>query len=101
MIQKGIVFKNNPPFWLWMSTINNTFIGHAEDLSIAIPMYNLLQYSGSCFLTSRSLQIYYRDEVDNVNDDDASDGKSFKYKTKITAKKEARPAQWRNDGDVD
>ena len=42
MIQKGIVFKNNPPFWLWMSTINNIFIGHAEDLSIAIPMYNLL-----------------------------------------------------------
>ena len=39
--------------------------------------------------------------MDNVNDDDASDGKSFKYKTKITAKKEARPAQWRNDGDVD
>ena len=39
--------------------------------------------------------------MDNVNDDDVSDGKSFKYKTKITAKKEARPAQWRNDGDVD
>ena len=36
-------------------------------------------------MTSGSLWNYYRDEVDNVNDN-ALDGKSFKYKTKITCK---------------
>ena len=36
-------------------------------------------------MTSRSLWKYYRDELDNINDN-ASDGKSFKYKTKIVGK---------------
>ena len=34
---------------------------------------------------------YYRDEIDDV--DNASDGKSFKYKTKILGKTSRRPAQ--------
>ena len=32
-------------------------------------------------MTSGSLCNYYRGEIDNINDN-ASDGKSFKYKTK-------------------
>ena len=48
----------------------------------------------------RTLWNYYRDEVDNVNDN-ASDGKSFKYKTKITGKTEVVPTQDGNDGDTD
>ena len=39
---------------------------------------------------SRGLWNYYRDKIDNV-DDNASDSKSFKYKTKIMEKSEARP----------
>ena len=36
-------------------------------------------------MASEGLWNYYRDEVDEVNDN-ASDGTSFKYKTKITEK---------------
>ena len=43
-------------------------------------------------MTSGCLWNYYRDEEDNVNHD-ASDGKSFEYKTKISEKIETRPAQ--------
>ena len=41
-------------------------------------------------MTLRSLWNYYRDEIDDV-DDNASDGKSCKYKTKIIGKTEAGP----------
>ena len=36
-------------------------------------------------MTSRSLWIYYKDEIDDVGNDNASDGKSFQY-TKISNK---------------
>ena len=63
-------------------------------------MYNLLQYSDGFSMTLGSLQSYYRNEVDNVNVN-ASDGKWFKDKTKITGKIEARPAQSGNDRGAD
>ena len=42
-------------------------------------------------MKSGSLWNYGRDKVDNVSDN-ASDGKSLKYKTEIKGKIEARPA---------
>ena len=45
-------------------------------------MYNLLKYSQNYSMTSGSLWNYYRDKTDDV-DDNASDGKSFEYRTKI------------------
>ena len=51
-------------------------------------------------MTLGRLRSYYRDEVDNVNVN-ASDGKWFKDKTKITGKIEARPAQSGNDRGAD
>ena len=54
-------------------------------------MCNLLEYCNNYFMASGSLWNYYKDEVDEVNDN-ASDGTSFKYKTKITEKAEAGPA---------
>ena len=47
-------------------------------------------------MTSRSLWNYYRDEIDDV-DDNASDGKSFEYKTKIVGNTPERPG---NEGDA-
>ena len=47
-----------------------------------MPMYNLLEYSQNYSMTSESLWSYYRDKIDDV-DDNASDGKSFEYKTKM------------------
>ena len=40
----------------------------------------------------------HRGKVDNVNKK-ASEGKKFTYKTKVTGKTEARPAQPRNEWD--
>ena len=58
---------------------------NAEDFDIIMPMYNLLQYSHNYSITSGSLWNYLREEIVDV-DNNASDGKSFKYKTKIVGK---------------
>ena len=63
---------------------------NADDLDIAMPMYNLLEYSQNYFMTSGSLWNYHRDKIDDV-DDNASDGKSFEYKTKIVGNTPGRP----------
>ena len=50
-------------------------------------------------MTSGSLWNYYRDEIDDVDDND-SDVKSFKCKTKIKRKTLERPTQLGNQGDA-
>ena len=47
-----------------------------------------------------SLWNYYRDKIDDV-DDNASDDKSFEYKKKLIGKLPKRPAQPGNEGDAD
>ena len=39
---KGVMFKNCAPFTKWISRINNTDIDNAQDIDIAMPMYNLI-----------------------------------------------------------
>ena len=80
--EKNVAFKNNTPFISCISKINSTLIENTEDLDIVMSMYNLLEYSQNYSMTSGSLWNYYRYEIDDVNDN-ASDGKSFKYKTKV------------------
>ena len=80
--QKNVAFKNNAPLRSCISKINSTLINNPEDLDIFMPMYDSLEYSQNYSMTSGSLWNYYRDEIDDV-DDNVSDGKSFKYKTKI------------------
>ena len=92
MTEKDSVFKNNAPFWSCITKINNIFIDNAKDLDIVMPMHNLLVQSNYYFMTSESFGNYFRDDVDNPNDN-ASDSKSFKYKIKITGKTEVKPAQ--------
>ena len=55
-----------------------------------MPIYNLLEYNQIYFMTSGSLWNYYRDEIEDVSDN-ASDIRSFKYKTKIVGKTPERP----------
>ena len=50
-------------------------------------MYNLLEYNENYSMTSKSLWTYYRDKIDDV-DDNALRGKSFKYKTKVKKKQQ-------------
>ena len=84
---KKLIFKNNAPFRLRISIINNTFIGNAEYLDIVMRIYNLLEYRDNYSMTS----VYYRDEInDDVNENNAArikinsnktmTSKSFEYK---------------------
>ena len=93
-INKKLTFKNNVPFRSCISKINNTFVENAEDLDIAMSMYNLLEYNDNYFMTSGSYWNYYRDKInDDENENDANDNrmnknktttsKSFENKTKI------------------
>ena len=81
-VEKDVEFKNNAPFRSCISKNNSILIDNAEDRNMVMPMYNLLEYSQNFSMTSENVWNYYRDETDDV-DDNASDGKSFKYKTKI------------------
>ena len=62
-------FKNTPPFILCISKINNIFIDIADTCDIAMPMYNLLEYSDNFSTTSGSLWNYYRDEVNDSDNE--------------------------------
>ena len=42
---KAVAFKNKAPFINCLSKINGIKIDNAEDLDVAMPMYNLLEYS--------------------------------------------------------
>ena len=77
--EENVAFKNYPQFISCISKINSTLIGNAEDHDKVIPMYNLLEYSQNYGMN------YYRGKTGIINDN-ASDGKSFKYKTKIVRK---------------
>ena len=48
-----------------ISKIKNTLVDNAQNLNI-MPMYNLLEFSENCSMTSGSFWKYYRDEK---NDD--------------------------------
>ena len=85
--EKDVAFQSNAPFRSCISKsciskINSTLTDNAEDLDIVMPMYNLLEYSQNYSMASGSLWNYYTDETDDV-DDNASDGKSCKYKKKV------------------
>ena len=61
--EKDGAFKNNASFRSCISKFNSTMIGNAEDLDIVMPLYNLLEYSQSYFMTSGSLLNYNRDKI--------------------------------------
>ena len=73
----------------------NSFLDNAEIML----MYNLLEYSNKCSMTSESQWSYYRDDIVGI-DDNASQGKSLQQKTKIARKTSERPPQPGNEGDA-
>ena len=81
---KGVAFKNCAPFTNCISEINNTQVDNAKDIDIAMPMYNLIEYSDNFAKTSGSLWQYFKDQPDD--NDDMDESKSFKSKIKITGK---------------
>ena len=90
---KGVIFKNCPPFTNCISEINNTQVDNAKDIDIVMPVYNLIEYSDNYAKTSRILWQYYRDEPNNV----LANSKSFKFKVRITGKTPAND----NEKDVE
>ena len=53
--KKDVVFKNNALFRSCITKINSTLIDNAENRNIAMPMFNLLEYSKNYSMTSGSL----------------------------------------------
>ena len=97
--EKNVWFKSNASFLSCISKINSTLIDNEEDIDIVMPMYNLLECSQDYSMTSGSLWNYFREEIDDV-DDNAWGGKTFKYKTKIVGKTPKRPPRSVNEGDA-
>ena len=82
--------NNNALFRSYFSKINSILIDIAEYLNIVMTIYNLLEYSQNYPMTSEIVRSYYVDKIDDV-DDNASDHKSFEYKTQILGKTPQRP----------
>ena len=82
-----VAFKNCAPFRKCRTEINETFVDDAEHINIAMPMYNLIEYSDDYSYTSGSWWQFKRDEieedVDLALDDDhiPNNSLSFKYKS--------------------
>ena len=86
-----LAFKNKAPFTNCISKISNILIDNAEDLDVAMPMHNLLEYIKNYRKTTWSLWNYYRDEpndfpANNYNANPVTNSESFKYKSNITGK---------------
>ena len=79
-----VVFKNCAPFKDCRTEINDTFVGYADFINIAVAVYNLIKYSDIYSNSSGNLWGFKRDEIANnanvTNDDNAP---SFKYKASL------------------
>ena len=63
-----VAFKTCALFRKCRTEINETFIDKAEHINIAMPMYNLIEYSDNYFDTSGSLWQFKRDEIEGIVD---------------------------------
>ena len=82
-----VAFKNCAPFSTCTTKINDVFVDEANHIYIAMPTYNLIEYSDNYSDTSGSLRQFKRDEVPANNANltiDNSD--SFKYKAALVRK---------------
>ena len=82
-----VAFKNCAPFSTCTTKINDVFVDEANHIYIAMPMYNLIEYSDNYSDTSGSLWQFKRDEVPANNADLTIDNsQSFKYKAALLGK---------------
>ena len=58
-----VAFKNCAPFSTFTTIINDVFVDEANHIYIAMPMYNLIEYSDNYSDTSGSLWQFKREEV--------------------------------------
>ena len=82
-----IAFKNCAPFRTCTAKFNDVFADEANDIYIAMLMYNLIEHSDNYSDTSGNLWQFKRDEVTNKNPDLTIDySQSFKYKAALLGK---------------
>ena len=82
-----VAFKNCAPFFTCTTKINDMFVDEANHIYIAMPMYNLIEYSDNYSDTSGSLWQFKRDEVPANNADlTINNSQSFKYKAALLGK---------------
>ena len=82
-----VAFKNCAPFSTCTTKINDVFVDEANHIYIAMPMYNLIEYSDNYSDTSGSLWQFKRDEVPAFNADlTINNSQSFKYKAGLLGK---------------
>ena len=62
-----VAFKNCAPFRKCRTEINETFVDDAQHINIAIPMYNLIEYSDNYSDTSGCLWQFKRHEIEYVD----------------------------------
>ena len=63
---KDVVFKNNAPFKSQILKINK-LIDNSQVHDIVMLIYNLMEYSHNCSMTSKTLWSYYRDKLMKLN----------------------------------
>ena len=85
-------FKNCAPFTKCITHINNELVDAADNLDIAMPMYNLIEYNDNYSDTSGSLRQFKRDEspvtdAGNPGDLTTYSLSSFKYKSSLLKEK--------------
>ena len=87
---RKVIFKNCVRFTNCISEVNNTQVDDAQDTDMAMPMYNLVEYSDVYLKTSGSLWQYYKDEptLDNSNNivvfpSNNNNSISFEFKQQI------------------
>ena len=80
----NVAFKNCAPFKKCRTEINETFVDEAEHINIAMPMYNLIEYSDNYSGTSGTLWQLKRDEIERDVDLIVDNSSSLKYKLNFT-----------------
>ena len=81
-----MTFKNSAQFRNCRTETNDTFVDYANLINIAMPMYNMIEYSDNYSDRSGSLRQFKRDEQpkeNNGNTVSTDNSSSFKYKTNL------------------
>ena len=84
-----VAFKTCAPFCACKTKINDVIIDEPNHIYIAMPMYNLIEYSDNYSDTSRRAWHFKSDEAPNNNADLTTDNSQlFKYKSALVEKTE-------------
>ena len=79
---RKVSLKNFTPFFNYTLKVNSQLIEDAQDLDIAMPIYNLLYYSKNFRKTTGSFWNYYPDMPNSGYDDEDNERERIFYSIK-------------------